>query len=434
KPSGDDISITTLIGSKHVSRSSIAVRLAGYWNACDSKSIDEWIKDKSRPTEFRVAACQALGLLPHNPETYGPFKHHVCDEDRQVAMEAIKQLFAHDMDSSQFGIIRFMQRANEAELQQLLPTLLSKKEGPQELRRYLNHDQITLPPDVAKIAIRIARSTGQVHQPLIDALTKAGKLSTAKWEATPAVMKELLNDIAKNGDPKRGELVYRQKELNCLKCHGIGGSGGQVGPDLTSIGASAQPDYLLESLLLPSKAIKENYNTTVVATVDGKVLTGIKQRENKDELVLRDAEGKDITIRTRDIDDRKDGKSLMPEGLVDGLTKQELVDLTRFLTELGKVGNYSVGTSRVARTWEVLVPNKASFDRAHRESVGGIVAKPAGLLWSSEYTMVNGVLPLESMAHTYSQKKGEWSGLDTQIAFARTKLEVGSPGDAVIVF
>jgi hypothetical protein len=167
KPAGDVISITTLIGSKHVSRSSIAVRLAGYWNACDSKSIDEWIKDKSRPTEFRVAACQALGLLPHNPETYGPLKHHVFDEDRQVAMEAIKQLFAHEMDSSQFGIIRFMQHANEAELQQLLPALLSKKEGPQELRRFLNHDQITLPPDVAKVAIRIARSTGQVHQPLV---------------------------------------------------------------------------------------------------------------------------------------------------------------------------------------------------------------------------------------------------------------------------
>lgn len=56
------------------------------------------------------------------------------------------------------------------------------------------------------------------------------------------------------------------------------------------------------------------------------------------------------------------------------------MDLTRFLTELGKVGNYSVGTARVARTWEVLVPNKTSFELAHRRAVGEIVAKPAGLL------------------------------------------------------
>ena len=122
----------------------------------------------------------------------------------------------------------------------------------------------------------------------------------------------------------------------------------------------------------------------------------------------------------------------MPEGLVDGLTRGELVDLVRFLTELGKVGNYSVGTTRIARTWEVLSPNKRAFDLVFRESVSGVVVKPAGLIWSSEYTTVAGVLPLETLPTIYSQKKGEWSGLDTQIGFARTRLDCGTAGEVLL--
>ncbi len=426
-PSGEKKSLEQLLNSNQTAVQ--ALRLAGKWKHEPLRAlVMETAKSDSKPIEQRLAALDALG-------SYGAvdaLKELTSSRNASIQLEALLRLIRFDLQAASPLAARYLSQAKEADLNRLLPALLQTKGGPQSFTIAL--ENASVPPDVAKIAQRIARSTGQVHQPLIDALTKAGRLTSAKWEATPVVMKELLEAVAKEGSAARGELVYRRKELNCLKCHGIGGSGGQIGPDMTSIGASAQPDYLLESLLLPSKAIKENYNTTVVATVDGKVLTGIKQRENKDELVLRDAEGKDITIPTKDIDDRKDGKSLMPEGLVDGLTKQELVDLTRFLSELGKVGNYSVGTARVARTWEVLVPNKASFELAHRESVGGIVAKPAGLLWASEYTTVNGVLPLESMAHTYSQKKGEWSGLDTQIAFARTKLECGTAGEMQLVF
>ena len=87
-------------------------------------------------------------------------------------------------------------------------------------------------------------------------------------------MNQLLTDVARTGDPARGEAVFRRNDLNCLKCHAIAGAGGQVGPGLESIGASAQPDYLVDSLLDPGKAVKENYHALVVATSDGKVYTG----------------------------------------------------------------------------------------------------------------------------------------------------------------
>ena len=67
-------------------------------------------------------------------------------------------------------------------------------------------------------------------------------------------MAQLLADVARQGDPARGEEVFRRKDLTCQKCHAIAGAGGQVGPGLESIGASAQPDYLVDSILQPEQA------------------------------------------------------------------------------------------------------------------------------------------------------------------------------------
>ena len=94
-------------------------------------------------------------------------------------------------------------------------------------------------------------------------------------------MNQLLLDVSRLGEPVRGEAVFRRKDLNCLKCHAIAGAGGQVGPGLESIGASAQPDYLVDSLLEPGKAVKENYHALTVATSEGKIYTGISAVERR---------------------------------------------------------------------------------------------------------------------------------------------------------
>src|SRR5207244_2688411 len=104
--------------------------------------------------------------------------------------------------------------------------------------------------------------------------------------------------------PARGETVFRRRELNCLKCHAIGGAGGLVGPDLISIGASAPVDYLIESLLLPNKAVKENYQTLVVTTTDGRLISGVKVRQSDTELILRDAEDREVGIPLKLIEEK----------------------------------------------------------------------------------------------------------------------------------
>lgn len=170
-----------------------------------------------------------------------------------------------------------------------------------------------------------------------------------------------------------------------MKCHAIGGAGGQVGPDLVSIGASAQVDYLVESILLPNKAVKENYHSLVVATDEGQIITGIKIRQTDKELILRNSDDRELSIPLDAIDEQAPGASLMPAGLADSLTHQELVDLVRFLSELGKVGPYSIGNARVVRRWQTvaLPPARAPDDAAP---------------WQPVYSQVSGVLPLTALA------------------------------------
>src|SRR5262249_5704539 len=128
----------------------------------------------------------------------------------------------------------------------------------------------SLPKDVAKVAIRAARSTGREHPVLIEALGRAAGLHEPARALTPEQTAALAARALSQGDPQQGEAVFRRKESLCLKCHSIAGAGGQVGPGLESIGASAPADYLVDSLLQPGKGIKEGYHAITVALDDGR--------------------------------------------------------------------------------------------------------------------------------------------------------------------
>ena len=79
----------------------------------------------------------------------------------------------------------------------------------------------------------------------------------------------------------------------------MNGAGGQVGPDLSSIGGKFDRPHLIESLLEPSRQIVEGFRTTVVATVDGRVLTGIAKERSEQQITLFDAEGKSLETVTK---------------------------------------------------------------------------------------------------------------------------------------
>jgi putative heme-binding domain-containing protein len=156
--------------------------------------------------------------------------------------------------------------------------------------------------------------------------------------AVKATTSEVYFQFARSqpGDTARGRRLFHDRDgLGCVKCHRVGGEGNEVGPDLSGIGAQFDRERLAESVLYPSRAIREGYQTTTVATADGRVLSGLVRSESAEALVLRDNEGRDHEIHKADIEQRKSGAtSLMPEGLQVGLTLQDFADLISYLESL----------------------------------------------------------------------------------------------------
>ena len=86
----------------------------------------------------------------------------------------------------------------------------------------------------------------------------------------------------------------------------------------------------------PAKNVKEGYQTLVVLTDDGRVVTGIQVSRSDEELVLRDALDREVRVPKAEIDEESIGTSLMPAGLIGSLSREELADLVRYLAGLGK--------------------------------------------------------------------------------------------------
>jgi putative heme-binding domain-containing protein len=133
---------------------------------------------------------------------------------------------------------------------------------------------------------------------------------------------------AGQGNPYAGEPLFQEK---CAACHKLFFKGGRIGPELTAY----QRDNLgtmLISIVHPNAEIREGFQYFSVTTNDGRSLSGFLVERDAQILVLRGLEGEDITVRQADVRLLTPmGRSLMPEGLLDGMTDQQLRDLFAYL-------------------------------------------------------------------------------------------------------
>ncbi|MCE9553524.1 MAG: HEAT repeat domain-containing protein [Planctomycetes bacterium] len=282
----------------------------------------------------------------------------------------------------------------------LLDAFLGRREGPLQLAKALKGQKLSAA--VAGACIRLAESSGRPLEPLLTELRTAGGVEEANDaelmgdKPAEAVRAALLADFEKQGDAARGEMLFRRSELSCLRCHAIGGAGGHVGPDLAGLGGSAQPGYLLESLLEPSAKIKDGFQTVSVVRDDGTIVSGIAGPKAAGVLPLRDAQGALLTIPLTGIEEMSPSTvSLMPQGLVRSLRRQEMLDLLKFLSALGRDPQFTLSSRPVVRHWEAmeikrpLPASTAAQDTAALERAGGA--------WTPRVSTVAGFLPLSEL-------------------------------------
>ncbi len=178
---------------------------------------------------------------------------------------------------------------------------------------------------------------------------------------------ELAKAARTRGDAGRGAVLFFQPFLTCAKCHD-GDEGAQLGPNIAKAGKEVTAEYLVESVLLPSKVLKKGYETVVLTTRDERTVTGLVASETPDTLTLVDpsANGKRVTVPKADIEKRATtGKSLMPEGLVNLLSdRQQFLDLTKYLIEIAEGGPARAKELRPAVTALVIPEYEKDIDHA----------------------------------------------------------------------
>lgn len=396
-----------------------AVRLAGEFKDLGTH-FGTLVSQASNPASnaaLRAAAFESLRQIG-GPGVIEALKPLTTASTPQAVRQPAAILLAHLQPETFVPLaVKSLAEASEADAPDLWRSLLSTKGIAKQLAPLIQPN--ALPPGIAQAGLRVAREAARPDPTLIASLTAVTSTPLNPEQISPEFIKQLAVQAVKEGDPARGERIFRRAQLGCLLCHSVGGVGGKVGPDMTSLGASAPVDYLVESLLLPNAKIKEGFHSITLETKDDQEFSGILVRETAQELFLRNAQNQEFSVTRANIRRRANGQSLMPSGLMDTLPSQDRLDLIRFLSELGKQGNYDASKGGVARVWNV-VPAPAGTDAARVDVAGKIEDLPA---WTPILSRVNGSLKGDDIAEMAASGNGQ-SGL----VYARTEFQATKAG------
>lgn len=403
------------------------IRLAAAWKVKAAEpSLAAIAHDKEAKDQARFAAIDGLAALNSRDSL---LRLTGATNPSAIRFRAAAALAQIDLEAGIASAAAALKDAKDTDdPAPLLDAVLVRKKGPDLLANALARDK--LPADNAKRILRALVLAGRNDTALIDVVTKFAGLDDAGKLPTPEAVSRIAKDVLAKGDPARGELIFRRADLGCMKCHSISKAGGNIGPDLGPIGGSSPLDYIVTSILDPNQAIKEEYLTKAIATNSGMVVTGVVAERNKNVVILKDATGKHVRIPVADIDEEAKGKSLMPEGITRTLTQAELLDLVRFVSELGKPGPYALRGPGTVQRWRLLreVPAALKDEIPNRELVREVLLRTNPESWDAVFSMVDGRLPLDEF-----QKSGEPTVMYLQAEFQVTqggRAEIHVTGNA----
>jgi putative heme-binding domain-containing protein len=326
KPAGDPAAGLALIAAAgRVGDVSRAAELAG---------------DAKTPTAVRRTAVETLGELP-SADAVAALVKLLRGGDKALSAAVVNALAQHLGGRGE--------RPGGPQALRALQELVSGKEAATELRNaglsalagtrpgtvwlLELHGKGRLPQDLRAETARLLRNS-----PFQDLRNRAMVAFPPPGRLDPKKLPTVAELAARKGDAARGRQLLAasaKNDLQCLKCHTVRGAGGSIGPDLSMIGKKASRENLVESILLPSKAIADQFLTWNVETKKGLALSGLLVEETGDHVVLRDGNGKDTRVEKKDVESREKGpNSLMPNDLLVYMTADDVVDLTEYLLTL----------------------------------------------------------------------------------------------------
>lgn len=303
-----------------------AYSLAGLWQLKSLRpQLERAAQDARTTTPVRMAAIRGLGNWQDANDV---LVRLAGDPSHQIRVATVSALIEHHLDLA-------ARLATETDIAigdwpDLFAAFLQRKGGTAALAK--EFERKAPDPNVAVGILRVMNETGRRDEALVKVLSPA-----PQQKLTVNDVPALTAEVRDRGNAARGKQIYERVELACATCHAVKGTGGTIGPDLGALGTAQPIDFIIGAILDPQREVKEGYISTSVSTKDGDEYQGYVIREEGSELVLNDIVQKAaVTIPKSQIQQRRQSGSAMPPGLVDQLSREEFVDLVKFLSELGK--------------------------------------------------------------------------------------------------
>lgn len=290
-------------------------------------------RNRSWPLEVRVEALGGIqeGLTPLDAELFELVRTAV----RTAEQPAVRVAAAVVFEKSTVGrdqllaLADLVQSAGPLEIGRLLAPFDRASDEQVGLRLMdaleRARSRSSLRPDM--IRPRLAKYPESVQR-RADALLASIDTNAPKQAQR---LEELLPTLA-GGDVWRGQDVFNGSKAACVSCHAIGYMGGRIGPDLTRIGQIRSERDLLEAIVFPNASFARGYEPVSVTTSSGEVVGGVLRGDLPEEVVLGTATGDEVRLARPRVKEVQPGAiSLMPAGIADQLSRQELADLVAFL-------------------------------------------------------------------------------------------------------
>jgi putative membrane-bound dehydrogenase-like protein len=302
------------------------------------RQLRDLAADSARPRAVRVAAAAAFaGSGKSLPKKVFELLVDQCGDKAHPIerLAAARALAGARLDQGQIGqVAGLLARADLLALPVLANAL---EKGTDKETGLVMVASLAKSPGLGNLtATRLERLLAGYPKEVRRAAEPLLKRLRARTEDQAKRVAQLSKQVLKGGDSQKGRQVFRDRRALCLTCHRIGNEGENIGPDLSRIGAARTRADLLEAIVMPSASFARGFEPYVITTKKGKVFTGIISRQTGDTVFLRTADRLEVRIPRSEIAELDPGKiSIMPQGLDQNLTIEELRDLLAFLASLG---------------------------------------------------------------------------------------------------
>jgi quinoprotein glucose dehydrogenase len=327
--------LATILRSSTGRAQTAAIRAAASLQIKEAgESLAALAEDADRPDSVRALALEALGQL-NDARVASAAARALTMPGSRSRTEALRLLARTDPAKAVAPLEDRLRNGSTLERQGAI-TILGSMPG-EAARKLLSDwlDRLIAGKAPAEIQLELLEAVASRSEPEFH--DKIKKYESTKPRDDPL---SAYREVLAGGARDRGRAIFSSRaDVECIRCHKIRGpfadaTGGDVGPELSGLGARLSRADILESVLSPDKKIAQGFESVVLATSDGKVHTGILRGEDAKEVRLITAEGTSIIVPRDAIEERKRGPSAMPSDVAAKLNKKELRDLIEFLASL----------------------------------------------------------------------------------------------------